>query len=99
MGKLVALTAIKHGDDDGKETWIDEGDEVKGLPKDVVTQLKEDGILVEASTLPDKASEENEDLSEENEGLKTENENLRQRLAELQKAKQDQAPPAPKKES
>lgn len=43
----VALTTIRHGGTDGKVTVIKEGDEVEGLPSDVVKALKKQKLIGE----------------------------------------------------
>ena len=76
----VAYTEIRHGNDDGTIVTINEGDEVKGLPKEVVEQLKEDGIVGDAPS-----QEKTDDLNEEVEQLSEENDDLKAQVAELKK--------------
>jgi hypothetical protein len=44
---MRAITDIKHGDEEGKTTYIKAGDEVTDLPDDVVDKLVEQGSVVE----------------------------------------------------
>lgn len=77
---MIAFTEIRHGKDDGSVVVINEGDEVKGLPKDVVEDLKAQGIIGEQTS-----AAEVEDLNEENEELRAEVAELKKKLAEATK--------------
>lgn len=77
---MIAFTEIRHGKDDGSVVVINEGDEVKGLPKDVVEGLKAQGIIGEQTS-----AAEVEDLNEENEELRAEVAELKKKLAEATK--------------
>lgn len=58
----VALTTIQHGTDDGDVVVIREGDEVKGLPKEVVADLKEQGLIGEPAATPAQSDDEKKAL-------------------------------------
>ncbi len=45
QGKLLALTNIEYGEGSGEVRTIKAGDDVSGLPKGVVEQLKADGVV------------------------------------------------------
>lgn len=79
---MIAFTEIRHGLKDGKVLVIKEGDEVKGLPADVVNQLKEQGIIGDAATTEVVVDEE---LQKENEDLKAQVEALKKELADASK--------------
>lgn len=81
---LVAKTHIVHGKDDGSTVEIAQGDEPKGLPKDVVDELKKAGLVGEEEPTASQAVE-TEDLREENEELAAQVEDLKRQLAEAQK--------------
>lgn len=74
---MIAYTEIRHGKDDGSVVVIKEGDTVKGLPKDVVDQLADQGIIGDEPT-----REEVVDLNEENADLRAQVEALQKQLAE-----------------
>ncbi len=73
----VAYTRIEHGTDDGDLVVVEEGDEVKDLPADVVKELKEQGLVGEP---PKTKAERDEDL----ESLEAENDELQARVQELE---------------
>ena len=79
---MIAFTEIRHGLKDGKVLVIQEGSEVKGLPADVVDQLKEQGIIGDAATTEVVVDEE---LQKENEDLKAQVEALKKELADASK--------------
>lgn len=82
---MIAFTKIRHGKPDGTVVVIEEGETVKGLPEDVVAQLKEQGIIGDK---PEVQSAENDELAKENA-------DLRKQLEELQAQLKEKTPPAP----
>ena len=60
---LVAVTNIKHGKD-GEDTFIEAGEEVKGLDKATLDSLKESGAVAEAGSVDAPVVDAN-DLSDE----------------------------------
>jgi hypothetical protein len=74
----VAFTTIRHGKDDGEVVVVNEGEEVKGLPADVVKDLKEQGLVGE----PPKTQEEKD---EDKEALQARVDELEAQLAEFEK--------------
>lgn len=78
----VAYTRIEHGKDDGSVVVVEEGDEVKGLPSDVVKDLKEQGLVGAPLTSSAEASEEVEELEEQNAELQARVRELEQALQE-----------------
>jgi len=80
----VALTNIKHGNEDGSVTWIDEGDEVKksDLPDGVFDELKDAGVI----GAPPAPTEADASLQEENDALQKKVADLEAQLAEAKKA-------------
>lgn len=81
----VALTTIRHGDDKGNVTVINEGDEVKGLPSDVVKALKKQKLIGDAP--------------QANSAVVDERDALQQRVAELEAALEEARKSGEKKES
>jgi hypothetical protein len=59
---LVALTNIKHGKDDGTLVEFAAGDEVKGLDKETLGNLKELGVVGEPTVTQSQKDEEKEAL-------------------------------------
>lgn len=59
---MIALTTIRHGNEDGTVLEILEGEVVKGLPEDVVDSLAEQGLVGEAPKAVEEALSENEEL-------------------------------------
>jgi len=82
----VALTRIQHGNEDGSVTVVEENEPVKGLPADVVKDLKAQGLIGSPPASP----QEQDDLQEENDELRAQVEELKAKLAE---AKKDPPPP------
>lgn len=83
---MIAFTTILHGNEDGSVVTINEGEAVKGLPKEVVDDLKAQGLVGDAPV----ASEVQE----------AEADALRARVVELEaelEAAKKVAPPAPTK--
>lgn len=81
----VALTEIRHGKEDGEVVVVKEGDEVKGLPKDVVENLKEQGLIGAPPVSTVEQNEKVEELEQENEDLQKQVEKLQAELAEAKK--------------
>jgi pheromone shutdown protein TraB len=71
----VALTQIRHGNEDGTLTVVEQYQDVKGLPKDVVEGLKAQGLVG--------------DLPEAPQALVEERDLLAQRVAELEQQLKD----------
>ena len=90
----VALTTIRHGKDDGSVVVVKEGDEVKGLPKDVVEDLKSQGLIGEPAVSTVEQDEQVEKLEAENEDLQKQVEELQAKLAEAEEGKTPPTPPA-----
>jgi FtsZ-binding cell division protein ZapB len=99
--KWIALTDVRYRDPKSPEdeTYIAKGEEVKGLPKDVMEQLKEAGSMEKQENLPTQKSDES--LARENEGLRNENNDLKDRISELEgqlaEANKKNTPPVQKK--
>jgi protein-L-isoaspartate O-methyltransferase len=78
----VAFTRIEHGDKDGKLIVVEEGAEVKGLPKELVDQLAEQGIIGEPAKTESDRDEDIAELEDENDALKAQVAELKKQLAE-----------------
>ena len=75
----IAKSNIRHIDDEGKVTEIAAGGSVAGLPKEVVSDLKDQGIVGPAdSAVEADTSDEVEDLKAQVEALKKEVEQARE---------------------
>ena len=77
----VAFTDIRHGQDDGNVVEIKAGDDVKGLPEDVVDQLKGQGLIGDPPRTRDEKDSANDALAEENERLEEQVAELKAKLA------------------
>jgi hypothetical protein len=88
---LVAFSEIRHGKDDGDVVVIPEGEPVKGLPKEVVEELKAVGAVGEEPKASSETQEELAEVTSERDRLADEVEQLRQQLAEAEQAKVDAA--------
>lgn len=72
----IATTTIQHGMPDGERIVIPEGEPVKGLPKDVVKELREQGYIADSAL----TAEESDQVLEEKKALEDRVKELEQQL-------------------
>lgn len=79
----VALTEIRHGEEDGQITVYAPGEDVSGLDEDTLKQLEEAGVVGDPTPVP---KEEADALVAENDELKEQVEALKAQLAAASKS-------------
>lgn len=86
----VAYTTIRHGKDDGTVVVVNEGDEVKGLPSEVVKDLKEQKLIGPKTVSSDEVDAEKAEMQAKIDELEA-------KLAESQAAATKSTPATPSK--
>lgn len=87
----IATTTIQYGAPDGERIVIPEGEPVKGLPKDVVKELREQGHIGDSALTP----EESDQIVAEKEALQARVRELEQELKDAKDGKPSGTPGAP----